>query len=338
MAFGACMIKVPYAEIIAKIQEQTSLSESQVQEKISEKLEQLSGLISRDGAAHIVANELGVKLILQGEKAQVKDIQVGQRSVTVVGRVTHVFDVREFKRGDESTGKVGNFMLGDETGQVRIVCWGNTTEVFPHLIENGIVKVENGLVRENRGFKEIHLNESSKIVLDPEGEVVGEVKKRDESQMRTIKQLQENEENASILGTVVQVFDPKFFEVCPQCGKRAKKEEDAFSCEQHGIVTPNYSYVANVFLDDGTESIRCVLFRNQLERLLGKTSEQMLMFKDDPYQFDSVKNDLLGQIIKVTGRVKRNEFFDRLEFISQLIIPNPSDDDIKRAQALHQQQ
>ena len=47
---------------------------------------------------------------------------------------------------------------------------------------------------------------------------------------------------------------------------------------EHNAVMPDYSYLVNVFLDDGTENMRVVLFRNQAERLLGKTKEQMVGF------------------------------------------------------------
>jgi hypothetical protein len=57
------MINIPIDVIIEKITEQTDLKEEEVQNKINSKLEQLSGLISKEGAAHIVANELGVKLM-----------------------------------------------------------------------------------------------------------------------------------------------------------------------------------------------------------------------------------------------------------------------------------
>ena len=57
------MIKIPYEDIISKIKSGSKLSEEEIEAKIEAKLKQLSGLISKNGAAHIIANELGVKLI-----------------------------------------------------------------------------------------------------------------------------------------------------------------------------------------------------------------------------------------------------------------------------------
>ncbi len=86
------MLKIPLQDIIEKIKKETSLPESQINQKIEQKLSQLAGLISKEGAAHIVANELGVKLLeaFQG-KLQIKNILAGMRSVETVGKVTRKF-------------------------------------------------------------------------------------------------------------------------------------------------------------------------------------------------------------------------------------------------------
>ena len=91
------MIKMPLDDIITKIKEKSGISDSEIQEKINQKLEQLSGLISKEGAAHIIANELGVKLFEQTSgRLQIKNIREGMRSVEVVVKVQQVFEVREF--------------------------------------------------------------------------------------------------------------------------------------------------------------------------------------------------------------------------------------------------
>jgi len=119
------MIKMPYNDILEKIKEKSGLSEEEIKEKIDTKLKQLSGLISKEGAAHIVANELGVKLFdALGGKLQIKNILAGMRSVEVVGKVLRVFELREFNSKGRA-GKVASFVIGDETGTIRIVMWGD---------------------------------------------------------------------------------------------------------------------------------------------------------------------------------------------------------------------
>jgi replication factor A1 len=318
------MIQIPYTDIIQKIKEKANLSEEEIDLRIKQKLRQLSGLISKEGAAHIVANELGVKLLEKvSGRLQIKNILTGMRDVETVGRVVAAYEPRTFQSGDRS-GKVGSFILGDETGTIRVVCWGSLADNVSQLKENLIVKILGGYVRERNSQKEVHLNERGKLILNPPGETVGEVKFTTKTSTRkNIKDLQENDSNVTILGTVVQTFEPHFFEICPECGKRLRQSEEKFICDVHNVVTPDFSYVLNLFLDDGTENIRVVCFRDQADALLKKTRQEILQYKTNPEKFEEVKTALLGTIVKFSGRVVRNTMFDRLEFISQQVDPNP---------------
>jgi len=310
---------MPLNEIIAKLKESSDLTEDEINNKIKQKMDQLSGLISKEGAAHIIANELGVQLIPIGGSLQIKNILPGMRSVETNGKVTRIFDIREFG-SDEKKGKVGSFFMGDETGQIRVTCWHDKTNDMKDLKEGDIVKVVDAYVRENNGFKELHLNDRSRIVLNPSNVNVGEVKKREDNfKRKTINTLQENENFVELFGTIVQVYDIKFFERCPECKKRIRDMGLGFSCEKHGKTNPEYAYVMNVFLDDSTGNIRSVFFSNQIQNLTKKTNEELLIYKDMPEKFDEVKTELLGEQIIVKGRVTKNTMFDRLEFMTNIV-------------------
>ena len=149
------MIQVPLSQIIEKIKEEKGLSEEEINARIQAKLTQLSGLISKEGAAHIIANELGIKVIEMGGKLKIKNILAGMRSVETFGKVTRIFEVRDFKK-ENREGRVGSFIIGDETGTIRIVCWGSQADKIREFKENDIVRVQNGYVRENNNSKENH--------------------------------------------------------------------------------------------------------------------------------------------------------------------------------------
>jgi len=320
------MLKIPLPDIIKKIEQKTDLSEADINSKIDDKLKQLSGLISKEGAAHIVANELGVKILEQTSgKLQIKNILTGMRSVETVGKVTRKFDLNKFQSENRS-GKVSSMYIGDETGTIRITMWGEMAENIKKIKENDIVKIVGGYVRENRGRKEVHMNDRSKIIINPEGETVKEVKdtqSRPQAQRKSIKDLTDQDQNTEILGTIVQAFEPRFYPTCPKCNKKVNPQQEKYVCKEHGEVTPEFAYVMNVVLDDGTETIRTVFFRNQVERLLEKSKDEILKYKEKPEEFNSVKTELLGNQLKLVGRTQKNEMFDRLEFISQLVFKNP---------------
>ncbi len=331
------LIRIPFDDMLAKIEQKSGLSRDQIQEKINAKLKQLSGLISKEGAAHIIANELGVKLLENSGK--IKDIYAGMRNVEFAGKVQAIYPLNTFSRQDGSEGKVSSCMVADETGVIRVVGWGEHAELVSRLEIGSVVKVSGGFAKDNnRGYAEVHLNDKSHLVVNPAGITLGEVKElqqRAAATRKEIKALQDGDENVELLGTIVQVFDPRFFEVCPTCNGRTKEQGDGlFVCEKHGVVKPDYAFVMNIFLDDGTDNIRCVLFRQQAERLVGKTLDQLLPLRQTPEQFEPIKTELLGQIVKLVGRAKKNTFFDRLEFNVQMVFPNPDPkEELARLQA-----
>ena len=51
-----------FDEILKKIVEKTGSSEDDIKKKIAEKQRELSNLVSKDGAAYIIAKELGIEL------------------------------------------------------------------------------------------------------------------------------------------------------------------------------------------------------------------------------------------------------------------------------------
>lgn len=331
------MMKIPLETIISKIKESTELSDSEIEEKIESKMKELSGLISKEGAAHIIANELGVKVFEQTSgKLQIKNIISGMRSVDAVGKVTRKFELREFKT-DTREGKVASIIIGDETGTIRVVMWNSQADNINNIKEGDIVKVIGGYVRESQGNREIHLNDRSTLTINPEGESISEVKtgaSYPKAQRKDIKDLLEEDNNVEILGTIVQAFDPRFFEVDPNTKRRIRPNEEGKFIDSNGKeVTPDYSYLMNIMIDDGTDSIRCTFFKNQMQRLLGKEDKDILLYKEDPSAFESIKNDLLGNMVKLIGKINKNEMFDRIEFIPNLVFTDPDPtEEIKRLQ------
>ncbi|MBU1976305.1 MAG: hypothetical protein KKG59_07935 [Nanoarchaeota archaeon] len=312
-------MNIPLQDIISKIKENSGLTEEEINNKIKEKLESLSGLISKEGAAHIIANELGVKLVQTEGTVPIKNLLAGMRNVEVAGQVTQKWEVRQFSKG-ERKGSVASLVIADSTGSIRLVFWNDQTDNFVKINEGDILKIESGFVKENQGRKEIHLNSATKLEINP-ANVKIEINTSPER--KKLADLKENDENVEVLGTVVQVFDPRFFEVCEKCGKRLSKKENDFVCDVHGVLKPDYAYVMNLFLDDGTSNIRTVLWRQQAQKLLEKTDEEIKVIRESPAEFEKIRSELLGQFIKIVGRVKKNEGFDSLELVANLVYPNP---------------
>jgi ssDNA-binding replication factor A large subunit len=309
---------MPLGEIIAKIVDKSGLTEPAVKSKIQEKMDELSGLISEQGAAHIVANELGVKLFESvSGKMKIKNILPGMRAVEAEGKVIAAYPPKEFKT-ESREGKVGNFILGDDTGTIRITLWNDMADNLNKLKPGDIVRIKSAYVRENQGRKELHLGDKGALQINPPGVVIEE--RRDER--KKVADLREGEQ-AELLGTIVQVFNPTYYETCPQCRKRLRAES-GFECPEHGAVKPEQNYVISTLFDDGSGSIRVAFFGQQAEKLI-QGIENM---KGKPELFEPAKSDLLGNIIKVAGNVRKDNLSGGLNFIARTVDskPNPEEE------------
>ncbi len=314
------MYKVPLVELKNRIVGSGKLSSAELEQRMKEKINELSGLISEEGAVHIIANELEIELVSSVvQKLKIKEIYAGMKNISTVGKVIQKYEPRTFVKG-EGTGKVCSLVVGDETGTVRVVFWNEQVDLLKEVNQDDLLLVKDAYVRENRDQVEIHLGSQGSIEVNPAGETITVVRKAAKSyERKKIEELQDREDAAEIVGTVVQVFDPRFFYVCPQCSKRAVESNGVFQCNEHGAVEGQLSYVLNAVFDDGTGMIRGVFWKQQTNHLLGKDDLQVAQYKEELPLFEDVKNDLLGEQFKLLGKVHKNEMFDRLEFNVQIV-------------------
>ena len=323
MAFSTrFMIDTPFDDAVRKITQETGLVQEEVQRRIDEKMIQLSGLVSKDGAVHILANELGVQLLaIPKEERQLKinEITLSTRNLRVTGKVIKKYDAKTFNKNGRE-GRVASLLLGDETGITRLVFWNDQVDVFLELKENDILVVANPFVKQSylQDRIELQLNTQSTLTVNPEGvSVTSRASSAPvERVQKYIKDLDGTEESVELIATIVTVYDPRFFDSCPQCNRKVLAQNQ---CAQHGEVTPGVNFSMSAFLDDGTGNIRTNFWKQQALRLTGKTEQEFLSYKDDPTTFEQIKNDLLGEFVKVIGKAKKNEAFDRFEFTANLV-------------------
>lgn len=329
------MYKIPLPDLKEKILNSRKITPRELEQKMKDKINELSGLISEEGAAHIIANELGIQVYnsLQ-ERLKLKELYAGMRGISTAGKIIRKFEMREFQKEDR-TGKVASLLLGDETGTLRVVFWNNQVDEWEKLKEEETLSIRDAVVRENnQGNKELHLSDRSQLVVNPEGLEISSVRPSASiSYARTsIAALQDGQEGAELMGTVVQIFDPRFFYSCSHCGKRVNEVDGVFHCAEHGAVSPKLAYVLNLILDDGTDTIRSVFWKNQTNHLLGKTEEELLAYRENAAAFEDIKTELLGEQLKVMGKTRKNELFGRLEFNVQVVERAKPEEELARVE------
>ncbi len=323
---GVMLVVLTKEQIIDKILSSTSITKEELLKKIHQKLDQLSGLVSEEGAAHIIANELGVQLIPStNDNLKIENLLEGLRNVKITLKVIKKYDVKEFNSA-RGPGKLASFLAGDDSGVVRVTLWNSAVDnFFDKFKEQDVLEINNAYVRKNNYTNnlELNLSDSSNININPEGVIV-ELKNK--VIKRKINEIEANDFRVEILGTIVQISDIRFWEICPKCNKKLKSDDEGFKCVEHGLVNPSnvdYSYVLNCYIDDGSGNIRTVFWKEQIQKLISKTHEEIIKFKESPEDFEDIKNDLLGEFIKLVARVNKNNAFDRLELVAESVDLNP---------------
>jgi ssDNA-binding replication factor A large subunit len=227
------------------------------------------------------------------------------RKINLVGKIIRMNRVAEYNKNGKQ-GKIGSFLLADETGNIRVVLW-DTNHIG--LIETGVIKegdmveLSNGDIRNN----ELHLGSFGDLKLS--SVFIENVQTKPVVQKKIIEKMQIND-NIQARVFVVQIFGPTFYNTCPECNKKVTETNQ---CEAHGNVIPKRNAILTLILDDGTGNIRGILFTDQIKKL---ATEQELESTD---AFMGKRQELLGKELIIEGSVRKNRLSENPEiFINDL--------------------
>lgn len=272
-----------YTSLAEKISRYSGLSLEEIDKKVEAKKSKLSGLISKEGAAQIVAAELGISF--ENELLKVNELTNGMRRANVVGKITKLFPVKEFNKNGRS-GKFASFTLGDETSNVRVVLWDAN---HVSLVENGgiaagnVIEIRGGSVKNN----ELHLSAFSDV--KPSEQKFESVKEAATAVSGNFAGAKEGE-LVNVRAFIVQTFEPRFFD-----SKRNEGEK--------GVLL-------NIVLDDGTATMRSVLFKENIKKLLGVNDAELFSLD----VLNAKRAELIGEEKLFTGNFRMNNFSNSLEF------------------------
>ena len=322
-----------YEEIIDRIIKSTGIDRKVLETKINAKIKELDNLVSRDGAAHIISNELSVSLIdsdASKDYANIENLVSGLRNVIVLGRAVDIYPITKYEKDGKEL-QVGALSLSDGTGFVRVVFWNDNIEIFKNIKEGDVLKVINAYVKENKfGKLELHVSFRTKIRINPEDvdsksiPSASEVHRKNERiDLVEIKR----DMNVRVLGIIVQVFKSNcFFNVCPECKKSVKMDNGIFMCASHGKVVPEKKMRVSFVLDDGTANIRCTSFGRDAEEVLGIATGEAVKLadknEDSAFPVEQVKDVIIGAEVIIYGRTQFNTFSNSVEIITNKVIRN----------------
>jgi replication factor A1 len=155
-------------DILSKRQD---LSQDQVLALIEQKKEEGRGLLSDEGAARLVAEELLIRT--RGKelgRMQVRDLVSGLNDVTISGRVLLAWPPQGFQRRDGTPGRVMNLVLVDRTGRVRCALWDRHVDTASRKenIQGSVIRIGHAYTRQGlAGEPELNAGDRSSIEFDP---------------------------------------------------------------------------------------------------------------------------------------------------------------------------
>jgi replication factor A1 len=245
------------------------------------------------------------------------------QNVDIIGKITRLTPIKEY--GTDKKGRVMNVFISDGTGTIRLPLWNDEIDKVGDFHEGDVIHFR-GYAIEGLSGVELRLGRYGSIAKSDE--IIEDVKITRSVERANIEGLSEGQYR-EIRAPIVQVFESNvFYEVCPECKTRLKFDEknNELKCNNHGVVNPEYNMVVSGIIDDGTGHIRAVFFNENAEKLIGMQRQEAKKLFDAKKKVGVILERIpMGKDFLFEGRVKKNNFFDRLE----LMVNNVKEVDVK---------
>lgn len=207
-------------------------------QRIQDKVEGMGGLCDEPMAAMLVANELGFSDVGR-DCVKIENITSESGQVNFIARIISVFDVKEFIRNDGTVGRVGNVIVGDESGKIRLTLWDNMAD----MVKAGKIKVGqtyqiSGYSKQGYSGMEVNIGNNGVLAeCDEEINVAANNQK--------IKDIKDGMGNLNLTGKVLEISEVRIFQ-----------RKDG-----------NSGKVGNLLIGDSTGKIRVTLWDEKTEFL-----------------------------------------------------------------------
>jgi len=192
------------------------LKREEVLNMIEEKKREAGGYFTDEGAARLVASELGVEVFREPFQPEIliRDLVSGLNDVTITGRVITVYPPKTFTRPDRTEGKVAHLLIADNSGTLNAVLWDDKVSLVEDkkIKEGEIIRVSHGYVREGiDGKPELHVGLRGDVLISPPG-IVDQEYPPPAHFLQKIGEVTKKHAKASILGTVQRINPVSTFE------------------------------------------------------------------------------------------------------------------------------
>lgn len=310
-----------FEDILDKIVDETDASEEDIEEEVEEKMDEFEGLVSEEGAIHLVAKEYGVQVEGEGDKElKIDNVVPEMRKVNIKARVLNILDMNTFEREDEDEeGRVQNIVLGDDTGTIRVTLWDEQTEIAEKIEEGDAIEIAGAYtVEDDQGNAEIRLGDESQVAMADDDEVPEVENSSSSGSMSEVPIGEVATENSQfgVTGMLVAMYPSNpFYRVDPETGDTVKEDDDGNLVTDEGkeVEDPDHRLAISGVLDDGTGTVRCVFFGEQARKVLGIDEETEK--EGDQDAVEESADEIIGKELEVEGRTRYNDYFDQIEIM-----------------------
>ncbi len=183
-------------EIYRKLLEQ-GFTEKELEKEIHKKAKEYGGFMSKQGILFIIAKEYGMninspeiatELYQEVEEdinydeftIPISNLREGMENLVLTGKILKNFPPKEFLRKDNSIGAVSSCIIGDNSGEIRVVMWDEKAVAMNNdsFKEGELVRIISDYTKINRdGNLEVHVGKKGKIILAPR-DINSKIKKK----------------------------------------------------------------------------------------------------------------------------------------------------------------
>ena len=178
---------------------------SEIKKTIEEKKGKFSGLLTDNGAAFMVARELGIDLGLGQDKQRlsISKLQDGMQNIDLLVRVVQVFSPKSFERNGKK-GTLCSLVVADNSGETRLTLWHNDVRKLQELnVSRGsTLLLHNCYVKSYNEKPQLNLSYNGSIAIDPKEASGVELPSVENSECK----LSELREGMNVVAAVVRVL------------------------------------------------------------------------------------------------------------------------------------
>ncbi|QQR92745.1 MAG: hypothetical protein IPJ89_00685 [Candidatus Iainarchaeum archaeon] len=294
-------------EALQLMSEKSGVAKEELQQKVKEKVEKFSGLLTEQGAVVLVSKDLRIPLPYLEKKAMhvpLGKLQNGMANIDIKGKVSAINPIKTFSKG-EKEGKYLAVKIKDESGEALFTFWNEQVDDAQQkqIGMDSEVTIQNARVKTFNNQLQLSLGFNATYTITPGKQEVRNVAVEKPREAITFSNAQAGQ-FIQAKASIVEVMPGRGYYIqCEGCKAKPRQlEESCSSCGRQNTVKQRL--LLPLLLDDGFSTMRAVAFEEQAMQIWGKKKEEIVAALDDEKEKEKMQLELMGKRLEVSGKTK----------------------------------